>query len=154
MKNSKIYCKFISQVKSSQVKSSRKIVSLIALLFILLFSISCKAKQKPEEHSRTELVGNWCGVITVYDNGFIHHNFGYSYSIGKVDENFYYPYTVTMKQKTGDDYNVIGTIIFNSATDCVVNYTKLYYYDYGWKCGDVNFYHNYKRDAEYLLPTE
>ena len=61
-----------------------------------------------------------------------------------------------MKQKTGDDYNVIGTIIFNSATDCFVNYTKLYYYDTDsvWKCGDVNFYYNYKKGAEYLPPTE
>ena len=38
------YCKFISQVKSSV-----KIVSLIALLFLLLFSISCKTKFNPSE---------------------------------------------------------------------------------------------------------
>ena len=38
MKNNKNYCKFVSQVKSSA-----KIVFLIAL-FILLFSISCKPK--------------------------------------------------------------------------------------------------------------
>ena len=38
------YCKFIRQVKSSA-----KIVSLIALLFLLLFLISCKTKFNPSE---------------------------------------------------------------------------------------------------------
>ena len=71
MKNNKIYCKFVSQVKSSQVKSSQvkasaKIVSLIAL-FILLFSISCKPKQNPDEPPEEPLIpkayqGKYIGV--------------------------------------------------------------------------------------------
>ena len=62
MKNNKNYCKFVSQVKSSQVKSSAKIVSLInnsfkiflIALLILLFSISCKPKQDPNDGEDSE----------------------------------------------------------------------------------------------------
>ena len=109
MKNNKNYCKFVSQVKSSQVKSSAKIVSLIAL-FILLFSISCKAKQNPKY---SELEGTWKSytsdialpVITftvdsagnlnfncLYeDKGFYHYNY-----TGKLTDDFEYPYTIEL----------------------------------------------------------
>ena len=48
MKNKEVYYKFVSQVKSSQVKSSPKIVSLIALLsFVFLFLTSCSNAYAP-----------------------------------------------------------------------------------------------------------
>ena len=108
MKNNKIYCKFVSQVKSSQVKSSAKIVSLIALL-ILLFSISCKPKQNPTP-SKDDLVGTWkttydgCEYILnidsegnlIFNCGLVndkswHHNFA-----GKLADTFEYPYTIEL----------------------------------------------------------
>ena len=123
-------------------------------MFILLFSISCKAKQKPEEHSRAELEGGWEGGISIYDDAIMHTFIGihgkYKY-IGKVDENFYYPYTVNIKR---DDYNgVVGTITFNNSTNCIVHYTKEYYDSMiSWKleCIDTNYYRNYKKLDEYM----
>ena len=48
MKNKEFYYKFISQVKSSQVKSSPKIISLIALLsFVFLFLTTCNNAYAP-----------------------------------------------------------------------------------------------------------
>ena len=112
----------------------------------MLFSISCKAKQKPEEHSRAELVGRWWhDDITVYDlirvndNGYVTtHHLGYS---GKVDENFYYPYTITMKN---DNNNVVVTITFNSATDCIAHYIT---------DTDNSYYRNYKKGNIYIAPA-
>ena len=109
--------------------------------------VSCKAKQKPEEHSRAELVGRWWhDDITVYDlirvndNGYVTtHHLGYS---GKVDENFYYPYTITMKN---DNNNVVVTIIFNSATDCIAHYTPD-------TDTDNSYYRNYKKGDKYRHP--
>ena len=50
MKNKEVYYKFVSQVKSSQVKSSPKIVSLIALLsFVFLFLTSCNNAYAPND---------------------------------------------------------------------------------------------------------
>ena len=97
--------------------------------------------------------------ISIYDDTIMHTFNGkygkYKY-IGKVDENFYYPYTVTIKK---DDYNVVvGTITFNSSTNCIVHYTKEYYYSMiSWKleCIDTNHYRNYKKLEEYMTnPAE
>ena len=45
MKNKENYCKFVIQFNSIL-----KIISLIALLFILLFSISCSSNEDPNEY--------------------------------------------------------------------------------------------------------
>ena len=106
--------------------------------------VSCKAKQKPEEHSRAELVGTWWNDIGWYwirvdDNGYVKNSLDMSYS-GKVDENFYYPYTITMKN---DNNNVVVTITFNSATDCIAHYTPE---------TDNSYYRNYKKGDKYSHP--
>ena len=72
MKNNKNYCKFVSQVKSSA-----KIVSLIAL-FILLFSISCKSNENPRKvlYKVSDIEGTWKSAdtsetFTISGNGYI-----------------------------------------------------------------------------------
>ena len=73
MKNNKNYCKFVSQVKSSA-----KIVSLIAL-FILLFSISCKSNENPKKvlYKVSDIEGTWRSAVssdasfTISGNGYL-----------------------------------------------------------------------------------
>ena len=55
------YCKFVIQFNSIQFNSIPKIISLIALLFILLFSISCKSNENPRKVSYkvSDIEGTW-----------------------------------------------------------------------------------------------
>ena len=142
MKNNKNYCKFVSQVKSSQVKSSQvkssaKIVSLIALLFLLLFSISCKSKQNPNgdgtetKFKPSQLVGNWkCEnsdsshsrhYIVIEDDGHFYCNT----SIFLQQGGYYYiPNWNDIKDKEYTNFIVDvqgkGYIFsFNSSTSCI-----------------------------------
>ena len=128
------------QFNSIQFNSIPKIISLIVLLFILLFSISCKPKQKPEGHSRAELTGiwdvasgGWATRIYVLDDGDVMYRGPWSkyYDgtgyFGKVAATFdSYPYTIKLivtnvkHHNSGDG----GTITFKSATVCEFNTTK------------------------------
>ena len=139
MKNKENYCKFVIQFNSIQFNSIPKIVSLIVLLFILLFSISCKSKQKPEEHSRAELAGIWDTVggtapyIYVLDDGDVMYRgpwskyFDGTGYFGKVAATFdSYPYTIKLIVTNVTHHNSAdgGTITFKSATVCEYNTTK------------------------------
>ena len=74
--------------------------------------VSCKSKQKPEEHSRAELVGTWNNPdgngkglfnFNIDSEGNLNFNCGlkdysghhYNYS-GKLAETFDYPYTIEL----------------------------------------------------------
>ena len=131
------YCKFVIQFNSIP-----KIISLIALLFILLFSISCKSyeepkpepfNEKPSNEDLTEkqpkyleLVGSWKNdnynniyTFTINNNGDIkleRNGFSHTYS-GKIANNFDYPYTTEIVTTIGSTTR-IGTITFNSASSC------------------------------------
>lgn len=124
---------------SIQFNSIPKIISLIVLLFILLFSISCKPKQKPEEHSRAELAGIWYTVggtapyIYVLDDGDVMYRgpwskyFDGTGYFGKVAATFdSYPYTIKLIVTNVTHHNSAdgGTITFKSATVCEFNTTK------------------------------
>lgn len=146
--NKENYCKFVIQFNSIP-----KIISLIVLLFILLFSISCKSKQKPEGHSRAELTGiwdvasgGWATQIYVLDDGDVMYRGPWSkyYDgtgyFGKVAETFdSYPYTIKLivtnvrHHNSGDG----GTITFKSATVCEYNTTKSINKD-GYLYNDIN----------------
>ena len=140
MKNNKNYCKFVSQVKSSQVKSSAKIVSLIAL-FILLFSISCKPKQEPEKYSKSELIGTWensasyAAVYIASDGGLIQYR-NWNAIIGKVADTFdSYPYTIKLSgtNSNGANKDYVGTVTFHSSTNLY------FYYNFNGDEIKINF---------------
>ena len=146
MKNNKNYCKFVSQVKSSQVKSSAKIISLIAL-FILLFSISCKSNEKPPEPPtvKHELEGTWVGYDKKYELKFTVDSDGnitlspepyldkddlrvpYNYT-GKltVGDTFNYPFTAKVSNyDVYVYYDEEGKLTFNNSTNCTANYFRI-----------------------------
>ena len=113
---------------SIQFNSITKIISLIALLFILLFSINCKSNEDPTEKQPKylELVGSWKNdnynniyTFTINNNGDIkleRNGFSHTYS-GKIADNFDYPYTTEIVTTIGSTTR-IGTITFNSASSC------------------------------------
>ena len=127
------------QFNSIQFNSIPKIISLIVLLFILLFSISCKSKQKPEEHSRAELVGIWDTTgasdfyLYVFDDGDILYRVGQAYNgksiyTEKVASTFdSYPYTVKLivTNITHNKYADAGRITFNNATNLELLVTNI-----------------------------
>ena len=121
MKNKENYCKFVIQFNSIP-----KIVSLIVLLFILLFSISCKSKQKPEEHSKVELVGSWGtkdnypSDVYIFGDGSLILLNNWNAIVGKVADTFdSYPYTIKLRgtNQNGANKNDAGTVTFYSATN-------------------------------------
>ena len=143
MKNKENYCKFVIQFNSIQFNSIPKIISLIALLFILLFSISCKSKQKPEEHSKAELVGSWgtkdnypSNVYIFGDGSLILLN-NWNAIVGKVADTFdSYPYTIKLRgtNQSGANKDNAGTVTFYSATN-------LYFsFDFNGSKKEDNFY--------------
>lgn len=112
---------------NSLFNSIPKIVSLIALLFILLFSISCKSNEEPEPFNveptekspkYLELVGSYKNdnynniyTFTINNNGDIkleRNGFSHTYS-GKIADNFDYPYTTEIVTTIGSTTR-IGTI--------------------------------------------
>ena len=110
------------------------------MLFILLFSISCKPKQNPtetEKHSRAELVGTWQGSyginLTVDSDGNIHlwrwlSTYIYSWDYyGKAADTFDYPYTVEVVYNLNNGESRTGTITFHNASSCSASY-----YGRGW----------------------
>ena len=121
MKNKENYCKFVIQFNSIP-----KIISLIVLLFILLFSISCKSKQKPEEHSKVELVGSWGtkdnypSDVYIFGDGSLILLNNWNAIVGKVADTFdSYPYTIKLwgTNQNGANKNDAGTVTFYSATN-------------------------------------
>ena len=103
-----------SLFNSIQFNSIPKIISLIALLFLLLFLVSCSSNEEPESEPKyLELVGLWTTdtytwnkgdsgrSFEVYNNGniaFIYSNYRGSpctnyTNTKKIDDNFDYPYT-------------------------------------------------------------
>ena len=120
------------QFNSIQFNSIPKIISLIVLLFILLFSISCKSKQNPEEHSRAELVGTWNNPdgngkglfnFNIDSGGNLNFNcdlitysgWHYNYA-GKLADTFDYPYTIELTF-TVSSHSSITSCIKQDSTD-------------------------------------
>ena len=95
---------------NSLFNSIPKIVSLIALLFILLFSISCKSKQEP-----TEAV-----IPQEYSGKYI-----LSYGDGNYNSDFYYKTTSSNCIISSEKYNN-GAISYY-ITPIVFKYTDFYY---------------------------
>lgn len=111
---------------SIQFNSIPKIVSLIVLLFILLFSISCKSKQKPEGHSRAELVGSWGtkdnypSDVYIFGDGSLILLNNWNAIVGKVADAFdSYPYTIKLRgtNQSGANKDDAGTVTFYSSTN-------------------------------------
>ena len=65
MKNSKIYCKYIIQFNSIQFNSIPKIISLIALLFL----IGCSSNEDPTEDENKERTLSYYAGTWAYDWG-------------------------------------------------------------------------------------
>ena len=140
MKNKENYCKFVIQFNSIP-----KIISLIVLLFILLFSISCKSKQKPEEHSRAELAGTWscnyASSVYIFGDGSLILLNNWNAIVGKVADTFdSYPYTIKLRgtNQNGANKNDAGTVTFYSATNLYFsyNFNGGKYEDYFYKTTD------------------
>ena len=145
MKNKENYCKFVIQFNSIQFNSIPKIISLIALLFILLFSISCKPKQKPEEHSRAELAGTWscnyASSVYIFGDGSLILLNNWNAIVGKVADTFdSYPYTIKLRgtNQNGANKNDAGMVTFYSATNLYFsyNFNGGKYEDYFYKTTD------------------
>ena len=139
MKNKENYCKFVIQFNSIP-----KIISLIVLLFILLFSISCKSKQKPNDNTKyLELVGSWGtkdnypSDVYIFSDGSLILLNNWNAIVGKVADTFdSYPHTIKLRgtNQDGANKNDAGTVTFYSATN-------LYFsFDFNGSKKEDNFY--------------
>ena len=134
------HCKFVIQFNSIQFNSIPKIISLIALLFILLFSISCSSNEEPKKHSKSELVGTWNNqeqlkrnnfILDIDSEGNLNFNCGlkdysghhYNYS-GKLADTFNYPYTIELTF-TVSSHSSITSCIKQDSTDSYWLNTRL-----------------------------
>ena len=123
-----------SLFNSIQFNSIPKIVSIIALLFILLFLISCSSIEEPEtEKPPHELAGKW--NLPAYswgrETGFVFNidkdgNFSFNssddnskeyhyYYTGKLADNFEYPYTIELV------YNIYSSVLLSDMRQDIYN---------------------------------
>ena len=141
-----------SLFNSIQFNSIPKIISLIALLFILLFFVSCESNEKPPEHPKPytpkhELEGTWIGYdknhhnskvelridgdgnITLSPEPYLNKNdlpVPYSYT-GKltVDNAFVYPFTASVSNYLiYYFYDELGMFTFKDSSNCTANYMR------------------------------
>ena len=144
-------------------------------MFILLFLISCSSIEDPtedpkrEKHSRAELVGEWAGRRHAY-MGYDYRSFivdsdgnisfqkleyyplEYYYK-GKLNDTFYYPYTVEISIEGYTDVNNntyikerhTGTITFSSSSNATGSCDELHYSYRGWRKRTIDNFEKQKR---------
>ena len=151
--NKQKYCKFVIQFNSIQFNSIPKIVFLIALLFILLFLISCSSNEKPTEDNNKErtlsyYAGTWyaqggsyeaCLIINS-DGSITHLEFKDGYRV-YFDKKETIPATSI---KRISDTNFTYSFKNPYKPTGVKNAEISFYND---KLGTVSYYHNYIHES-------
>lgn len=136
MKNKENYCKFVIQFNSIP-----KIISLIALLSLLLFSISCKSNENPRKVSYkvSDIEGTWRSTtasdtfFTISGNGDFDlttsqgnsssYIIGWSYDRNREileGEKYELYLKVTLTPAAGGGTATL-TLTFNSASNCTAS---------------------------------
>lgn len=133
MKNKENYCKFVIQFNSIP-----KIISLIALLFILLFSISCKSNENPKKvlYKLSDIEGTWrsttaSDTFTISSNGDFNlttsqgnsslYIIGYDRNREILEGEIYELYLKVNLTAVGGGTETL-TLTFNSASNCTASF--------------------------------